>query len=396
MHLHDVYRRDLGLARKRVKPKAYLEPHYFPRPFEKYITVHNDNKVPAKSYRYWTQVISLIKNKAPELKIVQIGSGSEGDIEGVDLRINTDSLKQCAFIIKHSSAHIGIDSVPSHLSSHFNTPCVALYAHTYPNTCKPIWGECRIVESKRNGKKPSFSLEDPDQTIDMIKPEEVANELLDLLGYESAGIETLYIGQNCSMVCHDILPFKPVTTDYSSTNFRLDFVKGVTDDHLKNLATVLNKGQSEVTISEPIPDEFIDSKRISVLNYKTDEFDGEFLAKIASSGIQHSLLCTDPKKLHSQRLKFFDKTILLFDEKEIIKSNRKIAKNKKINHSVMVESSKRIVDGDRVYDSFFDYGGRKNLDDLFFEIGWLWVYTQSNGDKTKRRRKTDSVPIVES
>jgi hypothetical protein len=72
-HLSEVYAKDLGV---RIGEPIF-EPHFYPVLEEDYITIHNDKKVPAKSYDYWEEVIIIVKKVFPEIKFLQIGSGKE-------------------------------------------------------------------------------------------------------------------------------------------------------------------------------------------------------------------------------------------------------------------------------------------------------------------------------
>ena len=59
-----------------------------------------------------------------------------------------------------------------------------MYGNTYADIAKPYWGDKSkhiILESHRNGKKPSFLADESPRTIDLIRPEEVSCGILKLL-----------------------------------------------------------------------------------------------------------------------------------------------------------------------------------------------------------------------
>jgi len=207
-HLIEEYAKSCGV--KIGKP--IIKPHYFPVPYEKYITIHNDKKVQSKEYFFWPNVIRLLKpilNKN-NIKIVQIGANGENTIEGVDRHIPTNTIKQCFYIIQNSLAHMGIDSLPVHIASIFDKPIVSIYAHTHAKTCTPYWNEkSKIIclESHRNGNKPSFSLQENPKTIDLIHPEEIAKSLLEVLNInEKINYKTINIGARYKDECLEIIP----------------------------------------------------------------------------------------------------------------------------------------------------------------------------------------------
>ena len=160
-HLAEVYAKDLGV--KIGEP--ILIPHYFPILEDQYITIHTDDNIESKHYDLWEEVILLVKEVSPKIKFFQIGSGKEPKIKNVDEFVETKNIKQAAYLVKNSVMHVGIDSIHVHIASVFDKPIVALYSHTYASTCGPIWGDEKkhcLIESPRNGMKPSFALkEDP-------------------------------------------------------------------------------------------------------------------------------------------------------------------------------------------------------------------------------------------
>ena len=197
-HLAEEYAKCCGV--KIGKP--VLKPHYFPVLYDRYITIHNDKKVQAKEYDMWPDVIEILRPYIDDIKIIQIGSVGEETIEGVDDHIPTTSLKQSSYIINNSLGHVGIDSVPVHIASALDKPVVGIYAHTYASTCCPLWNEkskAITIESDRAGNKPSFSLQESPKTINLIKPEEIAQAVLDVLDiHKTIKHKTLFIGSSYS------------------------------------------------------------------------------------------------------------------------------------------------------------------------------------------------------
>ena len=184
-HLAEEYAKSCGV--KIGNP--ILKPHYFPVLEDKYITIHNDKKIQTKEYDYWDDVVKLLKRHIGDIKIIQIGAHGEETINGIDKHMPTGSMKQCAYVLQKSLAHVGIDSVPVHIASALDRPVVAVYSHTYANTCNPLWNKKSksvCIESDRRGQKPSFSLQEPVKMINEIAPEEIAQAVLDVLGIKQA------------------------------------------------------------------------------------------------------------------------------------------------------------------------------------------------------------------
>tara|TARA_R100000231_G_scaffold76174_2_gene59311 strand:+ start:1934 stop:3058 length:1125 start_codon:yes stop_codon:yes gene_type:complete len=369
-HLAEEYAKSCGV--KIGKP--ILKPHYFPILHDKYITIHNDKKVQSKEYDMWPDVIELLKKVLGDIKIIQIGAHGEESIQGVDQHIPTTSLKQAAFIIKKSLGHVGIDSVPVHIASALDKPVVGIYAHTYASTCEPLWNETTkaiTIESDRGGNKPSFSLEEYPKTINFIKPEQIASAVVEVLNLDKKiNHKTLHIGQNYTSNFVEVIPTEFTNIKANHIDVRMDY------SHNENvLWHILQNNHAEVTLSKPIPDKFFQSGKIKKVIYKSDILDTEFCNKIKSLGIPHNLICTSAKTLSQERSKNFDMMINYLNIQDLIKNNKNLLKIESFDN-IKIKSGKKVVCGDKIYDSFFDLNDRKNLDHFYIDLQFLRVYTE--------------------
>ena len=183
-HIAEVYAKDLGV--KVGKPN--IQDHFFPTIYDKYITLHVDTEIQSKQYDYWDICISLLKEHlGEEIKIIQIGGKEAQPIPGIDHSIIGCHYRQTNYIIKKSLLHLGIDSLPVHVSSVYNKPVVALYSHTYKETCYPYWTDkekTKLLSPDFSEIKPSFSTQEAVKRINEINPELIAQSVLDLLGID--------------------------------------------------------------------------------------------------------------------------------------------------------------------------------------------------------------------
>ena len=315
-HLAEEYAKSCGV--KIGKP--VLKTHYFPILEDKYITIHNDKKVQSKEYNLWTDVLSLLKPELGDIKVIQIGAAGEETIEGVDKHIPTNTLKQCSYIINNSLGHVGIDSVPVHIASALDKPVVGIYSHTYANTCSPLWNEkskAIVIESDRGGKKPSFSLEEHPKTINFIKPEEIAQAVLDVLDInKTINHKTIFIGNNYTSSFVEVIPTQNTEVRASHIDVRMDYAHNE-----QVLSNIIKNNKVEVTLSKPINLKFLYSGRINKIVYKADSFDSEFLNEIKKSSIPHVIICTSAENLSDERAKNFDFLINYLDVEGLIKIN---------------------------------------------------------------------------
>ena len=360
-HLAEEYAKSCGV--KIGEP--VLKPHYFPVLHDKYITIHNDKKVQSKEYDMWPEVIGLLREHLKDTKVIQIGAKGEETIKGVDAHMPTETLKQSAYIIENSLAHVGIDSVPVHIASALDKPVVGIYSHTYANTCSPLWNKktkAITIESDRRGNKPSFSLNENPKTINFINPEKIAQAVLDVLDIdEKINHKTIYIGEHYKSNFFEIIPIKNTTLKAENIDVRMDYA------HNENvLSEILKRNIVEVTLSEPISENLLKLKRIKKIIYKADSFDQDFCKLIKKEGIPHVLVCTSSENLSKERTENFDNLISYLDLKESIENNKK-----KINiddfNEIKIKSNKQIVCGDKLYESYFDLNERKNLDHFYVD-----------------------------
>lgn len=310
MHLSTLYGNDLGV----LPSTPIIKEHFFPLPYEKYITFHNSDKVQSKSYSYWTDVFDIIRPFLNDLgiKIVQVGSPSDKIVDGVDFFVNYTTFKQSFHIIKNGIMHLGIDSSPVHIASVFNKPTVSIYAHTYAATCYPLWNDKKVmIESHRNGKKPSFSLFEEEKTIDLIMPEEIAQAVLDLLGAnQTVSHKTLYIGKKFLNKEIHFIPSSEMPPLLNDDNIEMFVRVDVAHDE-DFLFSLLNNTDKAINIicSQTIKDRrklMFFKHKIKSIQYYQESFNEEFLNFLKESAFKIQLTCVSKETLEEQRLKFFD------------------------------------------------------------------------------------------
>jgi len=366
-HLVEVYAKDLGV--KIGDP--HFKPHFFPVLEDNYITIHNDNKVQSKEYDYWEEVICLVKEQVPDIKFIQIGSGQEPIIKNATKFAATSSIKQSAYIIKNALMHVGIDSLPVHIASSFDKPIVSIYAHTYASTCRPIWGSKNnhtIIESHRDGKKPSYSLKEQPKQINLIKPEEIANAVLKRLGKNKSSRKTIFIGDKYKEKFIHIIPDKKYGVSSKQTVLRFD----LHHDEENTLHLFANNNISIVT-NKPLGDKLLSQKNINCINYFCDRFDSGFVERAKNKGITLRLFCTDEGNLSEERLKFFDNQILLIDESKKIEENKKQIELPE--KDLKIKSYTIYFKNGQAHHSLFEANNKESLDDIFIDLDKLMLYT---------------------
>jgi len=204
-HLLEEYAKNLGV--KISLP--IVSDHFFPLTCDKYITLSNDDEIESKHYPYYEVVLNLLAPffKQKNIKIVQLGGKSK--IDGVDAALNL-TFKQQSFILSKSLLHVGSDNVLNHLASAKQIPTVNIFGNTFSQVNRPIYSSpsININLSPDWDKKPSFNKVDSKKQINNIKPELIAQSILDLLKIKGKKIDfkTLYAGPAFAQRLVEVVP----------------------------------------------------------------------------------------------------------------------------------------------------------------------------------------------
>ena len=182
MHLIESYALTCGC----FIDQCFIQEKAIELPKNKYITLHAYNpKGTARQYLHWNKVVSTLK-KDPrfEHEIVQVGGEDDFRYDINTSFLGKTSYNSLAYLIKNSDMHLGFDSFPVHLASHYNKKIVALYPQYAKNT-GPYFSktdDVYLFEAYRyTNQKPIFENNDPHGMINKIPPEHIAEAALTLL-----------------------------------------------------------------------------------------------------------------------------------------------------------------------------------------------------------------------
>lgn len=149
--LHDTalarFARELGTDRRGI---PFFTMGMEPRPLRpmpraqpsKYITIHDGYEaesafiVPGRAtktwkWHHWNELVKCIHQELPDYKVIQLGTSTAREIEGVDqCLINKTTLPQAFEILAHSSLHIDGDSGLAHAATAMSVPCVVMFGPT--------------------------------------------------------------------------------------------------------------------------------------------------------------------------------------------------------------------------------------------------------------------------
>ena len=205
-HLLEEYAKNLGVKFSRPT----VSDHFFPLKFNKYITISVEENTESKIYPYFPVVLNLLKPFLDRAKIKIVQLGGRAQIEGVDEALKL-SFKQQSFILSNSLLHLGADGALNHLASAKNIPTVTLFGNTFAEANRPLFSKSsssNVNLSPEWEKKPCFSPIDNQKQISKIKPETVAQSILDFLDIEKEDISffTKHIGDAFTGKVVEVIP----------------------------------------------------------------------------------------------------------------------------------------------------------------------------------------------
>jgi hypothetical protein len=211
MHLIERYATACGVK----IDKPYIYDTFFPVNVEKYISFQPFSKYQSKNYDYWDEVVSIISPYLQQNNITLVHIGAKDD-KAVNNTLNLcgqTNISQAAYIIKNSIMHVGADSFAAHIASGYGKKIVALYSNNNINNVKPYWTkpEDMVLLSPKVNKKPQYSVNEFPKSINNIKPETIAEGILQLLNIPYNNLpKTVYIGNEYINKTLEIIPDKPI------------------------------------------------------------------------------------------------------------------------------------------------------------------------------------------
>ena len=370
-HLLKEYAKNLGV--KISKP--IFKEHFFPLDFDKYIVLYNEHNVQSRNYKYFNIVLGILRpflNKH-NIKIVQFGS--DQSIQGVNKTLNLP-LKQQSYLISKSMLYVGCDGILSQIADFKKTPSVNLYGNIYSNVCKPLIGDSsKVINIEPDwDKNPSFSLDDPAGQINTIKPEVVAQSILNSLKLEKAKVnfKTLQMGSAFGSSAIEIVPttFHKIQTKPNEEVFlRTDY--GIESEAFKQYCQnykVSIFSDNPINISQIQP--YV--KNIKNLFIFTDEdsykISQDYFDSLNELNIKYSLLVKDENLLPKVRNNYFDANIQTFN----LDSKKKC----EVNSKCKFFTKKTIFKDGKLYTSLAHLKNNLDNNDLVIGTDDFWKESQ--------------------
>jgi|TARA_R110002020_G_scaffold126312_2_gene284029 hypothetical protein len=376
-HLLEEYAKNLGVK----SSKPIVVGHFFPLLQDKYITISTEKDNQAKSYKHYNIALDLLRPilDAHDIKIFQIDGAF---ITGVDAALNL-TFKQQYFTLSNSLLHLGSAGVLSHAASALGVPTVNLFGDTFPTINRPLFSAKKnnINLAPKWKNKPCLSTHDPQQEINNIAPETVAQSTLDLLKIDGdIYFKTLHQGQNFGAPVAEIIPtvFNALQIpENHEVVLRLDygcvestFLEYCRRHKLSIISDKLIQPHGLQGVSANI------QRLCIIIDTSWDTIPENYFKVLKSQNIQVVLLVKNKKQLSSLRNKYFDLPVELFEEE--------VEKPKGVFSDACFFTNKRLIEGDKEYLSYAHW--KKNLDndnqvidsaDYWRESPYFYIYEQN-------------------
>jgi hypothetical protein len=355
MNLQSVYATALGVI---PKEKPILNEKFFPLTAEKFILIHNDNKLPSKYYELFPEVISLLKPVLHKLgyRIYQIGGKNDPIIDGTDGQFLGLSWGQTFYLMKRASLFMGIDSVCSHIAAAYEIPSVVLFSHTYSSQVTTNWlpaDKKIILEPEWGNRKPSYQPNESPKMIRTIKVERVCQAVFDLLckGVQ-LNMKTIRVGEDYYNPVMEIVPdhFQENT---ALKNGYLHFRMDLQHNEQCLFHWLANGYKAHIIAKQPVTLDGLKQfrpniGRLILMANSLESFSAEYLKVAKNLGLDVLIFCEKKEILPQMREKFFDYVVEELDypeEKEL----DKIPKDAKFF------TKKQIISNGQIYPSVAHY-----------------------------------------
>lgn len=295
MHILEQYAVNCGV--KIGQPYIFKE--YIPIPFDKYIVLHAGSGMESKNYDYYDDVVSFLKPYLDKhnIHIVQIGGEKERKIKNCYYLLGSTK-KQMAYIIDNSLLYFGNDTISLHLASYFQKKIVCASSVLYEECFYPYWSNKKdyvIINSHRNGLKPSFSNHESPKTINLINPEEIVKHILNYLNINFNNLPTsIYRGAKSTEAIIEIAPDQIVdknTFNNFVLNIRLDYFPNF--DNLNPILQNLQTRPATIVTNRPINLDVLKIFKkniLSIIYDVTNDINLDFISNLNNNAIKTLLI----------------------------------------------------------------------------------------------------------
>ena len=330
MHILEHFSLNCGIK----SSEAFIQEDYIPIPFENFICINNDASIDSFCYSYWSDVFEIIKPylEKADIKIIQIGSSKDQLLPGCEDFRHMQTRHQGAYIIQRAKLFIGADIFYSNIASHLGTPGVILFGPIPPSCTQPFWNKERFKILCGNDQF-SYASKESQKTINQIKPEDIANAILEKLKipFESDQ-STEFIGSLYDNKIFEVIPNFSPNPDFLKNSFitmRADYEES--DEHIGNWSigrkiNLISDRKINLNLINAIK-QSIQLMHFEVSSDCSEDIVSdniEYFKAIKKLGININLFRKDSENIENIRLSYFDWNVEILSQR---KPNEEIINN---------------------------------------------------------------------
>ena len=299
MHVLESYALQDNL--KIDKPSIYEK--YFPMAVEgRYITLDVSSDDESNKYSHWDMVLDYMSPylKEKNITVVQLGNKDDKQVAGCYIAVGQTDNNQKAYVIKNSALHVTTNNLSLQLASSYDKKIVTLFSNSFYEQFKPYWSKSEdVTVLTANRSKPTFNGNEQPKTIDNIRPEKIAECILQNLGKpHSFAFKTLKVGSLYKSRRIESSLSNPIS-EIDKLGIETLIVRADYQFNLDNLIKQLEICPSSVITNKPIPEDIIlryKERIVEIVYFLEDDNDPSFVNFCISKGKQIGLLSRQPKE----------------------------------------------------------------------------------------------------
>ena len=301
------------------------------------------------------------------INIVQVGTKEDKALQNVVCLNGQTSISQTAYIIKNSLCHVGIDSFPIHIASHYGRKIVGLYSNAPAQNSAPYWSEDSdfiLLNSDKGGDKPTYAKDEFPKTINTIFPDVIASSVCKLLEIDfDYNYEIIYLGKQYKQTIIEYVPDSPTSLpEINPLVVRMDL-----HFNEENLLPVFSKNKCVIVTDKPINISLIKANKDKIMKIICRAKDNsmvEFIETLTQIPITVEVISRlEGEKLNDLKFEFLDSLTIVNSEKITKKENIKQLEGVDIN-KLFYLPNKFVLSKDKIYDSEYGWKIDKPIEKL--------------------------------
>lgn len=325
MKLLESYAAICGVdIKKSTAPDIYEV--YFPAP-NKYITIQNSSGFESKNYDLWQDVIDYVKPvfDRNNIAILQLGDEKSPTLNGVLRLCGKTSMHQSNYLIRRALAHVGNDSCLNYLCAHSDTPLVSVYGPTDPRNHSPYYlpSKYKLFESHRFGSTASLSMHEHPKTINLIKPEDIAEYIFTTLGFDNSSEcdfvkkhKTVYLGDFYLKQSYEYIPDHMIYEQFKCDHL---IIRADISYEPSCVMHALNRFKSSLVIKAGTDLEIISRMKKNIANISCEVFldtDKKYIEDLKKIGCKTVFFSKDEQNIAQIRNNLFHNCIVELSKKD--------------------------------------------------------------------------------